>query len=1089
MLKKIGTIFLSIIILFSTIILIPQTAQPVQAAASARIHYITLPAETAAILLECNGKFGMVDSGEDSDYPNGTNPRYPRRPGTVEDPGFENYVIDYLKSAGVTQKNFEFYIGTHPHSDHIGSADEIIREFHPKRVYIQEYKDSYISNNSNLWDNLYIYDNMLAAAQEVGATIIQDFDPSAPLYPEKVSLQGIVVWDDEENQDNIRPSQVTITITNPHTHTSEEKVVQPDSAGKWSYQFDQLQKYDDSKIPIAYKASLKAPNGYTVTTNDNYNFTCFHSPTTSDEVITVIWDDAAAPENSRPLSLKVDLQKQISKGEDSEDADNSTENTDDDIENENIIWETIQSINLIPDETGAWKHTLEQLPNISESGSPIQYRLQINESDKNYSFTFSDIFTINASYIGTETLSKSGLQDMLPESILSDGISDGMITDSIPYSDRVDSTNTADPTNLRSSSAVPAQKGMFETLKETQPTISTPNFTLGESMRIEIKHYGGDYKTHPKPDANYFSLGVKITANNKTAFLAGDINNYEGAETALAKDLGHIDILTLGHHGFYGSNTYTYVTSLSPSVMVLPGTFLGVSNDTSSSAEYSTLKTLLHMGEQGIPLYATGWYYADVSALIFNFDSQLSNNIPKGKRVLGLASSTSTSTCEGINYYDGIPTVHTGWSSFLNYYCYFNRSKFAVKNRWILDTSGLYYYLTPDGIMATGWVNYKGRYYYMNDSGAMETGWVKVDGFWYYLDSNGAMLTGKQLINGSEYFFFSSGEMVASAWVGKHYYGSDGKWIPNYTNTNWKKNDIGWWYQHPDGTWPKNQWEWIDGIWYYFDNNGYMMTGWIYEGGGWYYLNSDGSMRIGWFLQNGKYYYLNSNGKMAVGWQYINGSWYYMNPSGLMQTGWQYIQNDWYYMDSQGRMNTGWLHTNGIWYYLQSNGAMAHGWQYINNSWYYLNSDGSRLGQGWHWIGTSCYYIYSSGIMAANTWINGYYVDSLGAWIPEFSQKAQWLNNGGRWWYRHADGSYTRSNWEKINGKWYLFDNSGWMLTGWQKVHDTWHYLNSNGDMLEQGWHWINGKCYYMNASGAMASNTRIDGYYVDDSGAWIPGV
>ena len=74
-------------------------------------------------------------------------------------------------------------------------------------------------------------------------------------------------------------------------------------------------------------------------------------------------------------------------------------------------------------------------------------------------------------------------------------------------------------------------------------------------MTIEIMNYGGNYKTSPKPDANYFSLGVKVTANGKTAFLSGDINNYEGAETKLAQQLGHVDILTLGHHGYYGSNT------------------------------------------------------------------------------------------------------------------------------------------------------------------------------------------------------------------------------------------------------------------------------------------------------------------------------------------------------------------------------------------------------------------------------------------------------------------------------------------------------------------------------------------------------
>ena len=98
---------------------------------SCKIHFLTLSDNTDAILLECNGKFGMVDSGEDNDYPNGSNPHYPSRPGITKGNGFEQDVIAYLQTVGVTKDNFEFYIGTHPHSDHIGSADEIIYAFHP----------------------------------------------------------------------------------------------------------------------------------------------------------------------------------------------------------------------------------------------------------------------------------------------------------------------------------------------------------------------------------------------------------------------------------------------------------------------------------------------------------------------------------------------------------------------------------------------------------------------------------------------------------------------------------------------------------------------------------------------------------------------------------------------------------------------------------------------------------------------------------------------------------------------------------------------------------------------------------------------
>ena len=164
-------------------------------------------------------------------------------------------------------------------------------------------------------------------------------------------------------------------------------------------------------------------------------------------------------------------------------------------------------------------------------------------------------------------------------------------------------------------------------------------------------------------------------------------------------------------------------------------------------------------------------------------------------------------------------------------------------------------------------------------------------------------------------------------------------------------------------------------------------------------------------------------------------------------------------------------------------------WVNLGGTWYYYTpGNGGMYGEGWHWINGKCYYMNSSGAMAANTWIGNDYVDSSGAWVPGYTRTASWMRSGDRWWYRHGDGSYTRSGWELINGTWYHFDAAGWMQTGWLLLGNTWYYLDSSGAMYGQGWHWINGKCYYMYASGAMAANTRSEGYYVDNSGAWIPG-
>ncbi len=143
--------------------------------AAVRIHYIALNGSTDAILLEDNGHFGIVDSGEDWDYPNADTLKYPLQvEGINRNSGFEQQVIYYLSSVGVNASNLEFYIGTHAHSDHIGSGDEIINKFKPKILYLKEYDDHRITNMDHLWDNQYIYWNLIKAARENQVTIVQD---------------------------------------------------------------------------------------------------------------------------------------------------------------------------------------------------------------------------------------------------------------------------------------------------------------------------------------------------------------------------------------------------------------------------------------------------------------------------------------------------------------------------------------------------------------------------------------------------------------------------------------------------------------------------------------------------------------------------------------------------------------------------------------------------------------------------------------------------------------------------------------------------------------------------------------------------
>ncbi len=52
---------------------------------------------------------------------------------------------------------------------------------------------------------------------------------------------------------------------------------------------------------------------------------------------------------------------------------------------------------------------------------------------------------------------------------------------------------------------------------------------------------------------------------------------------------------------------------------------------------------------------------------------------------------------------------------------------------------------------------------------------------------------------------------------------------------SWIRDNVGWWYQYPDGSYPTGGWLQINNVWYCFDNIGYMRTGWIVASDGKYY--------------------------------------------------------------------------------------------------------------------------------------------------------------------------------------------------------------------------------------------------------------
>jgi glucan-binding YG repeat protein len=209
----------------------------------------------------------------------------------------------------------------------------------------------------------------------------------------------------------------------------------------------------------------------------------------------------------------------------------------------------------------------------------------------------------------------------------------------------------------------------------------------------------------------------------------------------------------------------------------------------------------------------------------------------------------------------------------------------------------------------------------------------------------------------------------------------------------WAQSSNGlWWYRHFDGSYTKNDWEFIEGKWYYFNAEGWMHTGWLNVSGTWYYLKEDGSMFTGWLNSTSGWYYFSEDGSMRTGWLNVSGTWYYLNTDGKMHTGWLNVNGTWYYLKEDGSMFTGWLNSTSGWYYFSEDGSMCTDWLNVNGRWYYLHTDG-KMHTGWLLLGGRWYLLDEKGAMVLDEIWDGdasyYTFDSSGVYLGKY-QRSYW---------------------------------------------------------------------------------------------------
>ncbi|MFY9263052.1 MAG: hypothetical protein GX483_04525 [Actinomycetaceae bacterium] len=126
------------------------------------------------------------------------------------------------------------------------------------------------------------------------------------------------------------------------------------------------------------------------------------------------------------------------------------------------------------------------------------------------------------------------------------------------------------------------------------------------------------------------------------------------------------------------------------------------------------------------------------------------------------------------------------------------------------------------------------------------------------------------------------------------------------------------------------------------------------------------------------------------------------------------------------------------------------------------------------------------------------YLDSTGA-----AYASTWLLWGGKWYYLgpgeymyRTVGAHTEHNEKQIDGKYYRFDSSGAMITGWVLVEysgiNHWMYYGADGSRLTNTAAYIDGAWYVFNTNGVMqfSGGFGIGGryYQLTASGAAVIG-
>lgn len=773
-----------------------------QTAGGTKIHFISLHSTTDAILLESNGHYGLVDSGEDWDYPDGTD--YVLRSGVTQGIGYEEQVIYYLEQLGV--EKLDFYIATHSHSDHIGSGDEILRRFPTDRLYIQEYKDEYLyaghtdpndpyytgEGDQKLWDNQYVFDTLIQVAQETGTQIIMnlDLEENAGYRSFTMGDMAIDIMNYERDRDengNIIPvyeenCNALVVLVSAYGRTA----LLSSDMDPWTGGKDGLS--DTVKIVNQLSEKLGAagdsgserraaadqiPKSYAAQSYEVWNGVTLSQPETAG-----VNDPSGDPEGENPNALdesKVNMNSGFS------------------VDLLKMSHHAIDYNNTTYFLTSVNPETVV----VTGYESFYNGRMRACMPDADVFFTTTDSAAVVAQF------SADGIQTQYAKT------EPGWLS----YND----TEFYMDDNGRLATGYWVIDGQ-EYCFTKRGTAQTADGWVTDQEGGQHYWYGDGHSaksewieeadgTKKYCDENGFmTTGWKQIDSDWYYF---DKNGVMAADTWIGDyyvdESGKwLESYRKPHWEFRGSNWY-YL-----------------------NADGSCVKNQ--------------WMTIDGKLYYFNASGHMARNWNKfGSSWYYMAGDGAVKTgwCwDGSAWYymDSSGIMQTGWLHDGNARYYLSSSGAMQKGWHWIDTA--WYYFNNSGVMQTGWLLDGGAWYYLNGSGAMQKGWLLDGSTWYYLNDSGVMQKGWRWIGNAWYYLNGSGAML-TGW----------QWIGN-----------AWYYMNSSGA-MLTGWQWIGNAWYYMNSSGAMQKGWQWVGNSWYYMNSSGVMLTSQWIGD---YYVQADGSMAV---------------------------------------------------------------------------------------------------------------------------------------------------------------------------------------------------------------------------------